>query len=211
MINPIKFSLSLCLIVLALTSCSSKNGGSGQDVQVAVQPLSCIAVIPAVTSVDKDDTVRYEEARLLEKGASYATTVLVDKLSGNEKVRLINSAQMSDAVSEVSGGVSGTIKALGETVNCEGVLITTVRRFVQRDGTELSVDTPASADFKMVLRHAPTGAMLWSADFQETQEPLLSNIFSFSKAQKRGFHWVTAEELLEQGLTQRLAECPYLQ
>ena len=211
MINPVKFSLSLCLIILTLTSCSSKNGGSSQDVQAPVQPLSCIAVIPAVTSVDKDDTVRYEEARLLEKGASYATTVLVDELSGNAKVRLINSAMMSDAVREVSGGVSGTIKALGEKVNCEGVLITTVRRFVQRDGTELAVDTPASADFKMVLRHAPTGAMLWSADFQETQEPLLSNIFSYSKAQKRGFHWVTAEELLQQGLTQRLAECPYLQ
>jgi hypothetical protein len=160
--------------------------------------------------VDKDDTVRYEEARMLEKGASYATSVLVDELSGNEKVRIINSAQMSDAVSEISGGVSGTIKALGAKINCEGILITTVRRFVQRDGSELSVDTPASADFNMVLRHAPTGTMLWSADFQETQEPFLSNIFSYNKAKKRGFHWVTAEELLEQGLKVRLADCPYL-
>ncbi len=145
-----------------------------------------------------------------EKGAAHATSFMADKLSGNSKVRMINSAQMSHAVNEVSGGFSGTIAALGEKVNCEGVLITTIRRYVQRDGTELAVDTPASADFEMVLRHAPTGAMLWSADFQETQEPLLSNIFSFNKMQKRGFHWVTAEELLEQGLQQRLDECPYL-
>ncbi len=207
--NVMKLSVSLCLLVFALSSCSTMSGG-GKEVQVPVQPLSCIAVIPAVTSVDKDDTVRYEEARLLEKGAAHATSYMADQLSGNPKVRLINSAQMTDAVSEVSGGVTGTIKALGEKVNCEGVLITTVRRYVQRDGTELAVDTPASADFKMVLRHAPTGAMLWSADFQETQEPLLSNIFSYNKAQKRGFSWVTAEELLEQGLEERLGECPYL-
>ncbi len=31
--------------------------------QAPVQPLSCIAVIPAVTSVDKDDTISYDEAR----------------------------------------------------------------------------------------------------------------------------------------------------
>lgn len=185
------------------------NSG-GKEIQAPVQPLSCIAVIPAVTSVDKDDTISYEEARLLEKGAAHATSYMADQLSGNPKVRLINSAQMSHAVKEVSGGISGTIAALGEKMNCEGVLITTIRRYVQRDGTELAVDAPASADFKMVLRHAPTGTMLWSADFQETQESLLSNIFSYNKMQKRGFHWITAEELLEQGLKERLDECPYL-
>lgn len=208
MINTIQKSIAAFLLIFCFSSCSTKNGG--QEAQAPLQPLSCIAVIPAVTSVDKDDTISYEEARHLEKGAAHATSFMADQLSGNSKVRLINSAEMSHAVKEVSGGLSGTITALGKAVNCEGVLITTIRRYVQRDGTELAVDAPASADFKMVLRHAPTGTMLWSADFQETQEPLLSNIFSYSKMQKRGFHWVTAEELLEYGLKQRLDECPYL-
>lgn len=209
MIHTTKVSLFLCLLVFSLSSCSTMNS-SDKEAQAPLQPLTCIAVIPATTSVAKDDTISYEDARLLEKGASHATSFMADELSGNPKVRLINTAQMSHAVQEVSGGISGTIAALGEKVNCEGVLITTIRRFVPREGTELSVDNPASADFMMVLRHAPTGAMLWSADFQETQEPLLSNIFSYNKAQKRGFRWVTAEQLLEQGLKQRLDECPYL-
>lgn len=209
MIHTTKISLFLCLLVFSLSSCSTINTGD-QEAQ-PVQPLSCIAVIPATTSVAKDDTISYEEARLLEIGAAHATSFMADELSSNPKIRLINAAQMSHAVKEVSGGISGTITALGEKVNCEGVLITTIRRFVPRDGTELAVDTPASADFMMVLRHAPTGAMLWSADFQETQEPLFSNIFSFNKMQKRGFRWVTAEELLEQGLKLRLEDCPYLQ
>lgn len=207
MINTLKISLCLWLLVSSLSSCSTMTG---KDVQAPIQPLSCIAVIPAVTSVDKDDTISYEGARMLERGAAHATAYMAAELSKNPKVRMINSAQMSAAVEEVSGGLSGTVTALGKKVNCEGVLITTVRRFVQRDGTELAVDAPASADFHMVLRHAPTGAMLWSADFQETQEDLLSNIFSYNKMQKRGFHWVTAEELLEQGIKLRLDECPYL-
>ncbi|BCL61137.1 hypothetical protein DGMP_18300 [Desulfomarina profundi] len=62
----------------------------------------------------------------------------------------------------------------------------------------------------MVLRHVKTGAVLWSADFKETQESLLSNILSFNKAQSRGFKWISVEELLEQGIRERLAQCPYL-
>ena len=112
MINTIKTSLSLCLLVLGLSSCSIMSGG--EEVQVPVQPLSCIAVLPAATSVDNDDTISYEDARLLEKGAAHATSFMADELSENPKVRLINSAQMSHAVSEVSGGLSGTVAALGK-------------------------------------------------------------------------------------------------
>lgn len=209
-ITAIRLVLVCCLLSVGLSSCSGKTA-KDEEAAVPLQPLSCIAVLPAVTSVAKDDTVHYDEARMLEKGATYATVVMISELSDNSNVKLVNQAQMATVSNEVSGGISGTITAIGKAVNCDGVLTTTVRRFLQREGTELAVDRPASADFMMVLRHAPTGAILWSADFQETQEPLLSNIFSFNKAQKRGFHWVTAEQLLEQGIQERLGECPYFE
>lgn len=210
-ITTIRLVLVCCLFSVGLTSCSGKKAGDESETAAPLQPLSCIAVLPAATSVAKDDTIHYDEARMLEKGATYATVVMISELSDNPKVQLVNQAQMATISAEISGGISGTITAIGEAVNCDGVLTTTVRRFLQREGTELAVDRPASADFMMVLRHAPTGAILWSADFQETQEPLLNNIFSFGKAQKRGFHWVTAEQLLEQGIQERLGECPYLE
>ena len=52
--------------------------------------------------------------------------------------------------------------------------------------------------------------MLWTADFRETQESLLDNILTYNKAQSRGFKWVTVEQLVEQGVKDRLATCPYL-
>ncbi len=62
----------------------------------------------------------------------------------------------------------------------------------------------------MRLVEVKTKAVLWSADFDETQESLMSNILAFNKAQSRGFKWVSVENLVRQGIKERIADCPYL-
>jgi len=199
------------LALLLLSACSSFSDKAGNvEVQPPIEPLACIVVLPAGTSVGNDDTIKFDDARELEKGAGLASAIMAEELSGNPKVRVLTPSQVTTLVSEVSGGLSGTISVLGEKLNCDGVLTTTVSRFKQREGGEYSSDSPASATFSMVLRHVPSGAILWSADFKETQESFLSNILSFNKAQSRGFKWINVEDLLKQGIKERLADCPYL-
>lgn len=199
-----------CAVIL-FSSCSSKSDDAGNtQVQLPVEPLACIAVLPARTSVDQDETVVYAEAQSLEQGATYATDIMTGELKGNPKVRILSLNQVAALVPEISGGISGTVAALGQKLNCDGVLMTTVRRYTQREGTEYSADSPAAVDFDMVLRDSGNGNVLWSADFREKQESFLSNIFSFRKAKSRGFKWITVEELMEQGIKERLNECPYL-
>jgi len=201
----------LSSVLLWLSSCSLfSEKGHGTVVKTPIEPLACIVVLPASTSVGKSDTINYTDARNLEKGADVVTSVMSRELAGNSKVRVLTSNQISTLIPEVSGGISGTVAALGKKLNCDGVLTTTVGRFRQREGGEYASESPASATFKMVLRRASTGSILWSADFKETQESFLSNVFSFDKAKGRGFKWITAEELLEQGVMERLAVCPYL-
>lgn len=173
----------------------------------SLQPLSCIAVLPAGASADKGETLEPGDVRALETGAGYATTVLVRELSDHAAVRIVSEGQVA---TEISGGLSGMVAEIGKKVNCQGVLLTTVRRFKQRVGTEYASEEPASVDLSMVLLHAETGAVLWTADVRETQESFFDNILSFDKMQRRGFKWVTAEQLLEQGMAERLAACPYL-
>jgi hypothetical protein len=198
------------LPLLMLLSCSSTGLGNKQ-VEAPLVPLSCIAVLPAGTSVEQDQNISYERAQSLEKGARFATSVMTAELRGKPKVMILTSEQVSSAVSEVSGGITGTVAALGRRLNCDAVLLTTVRRFDQRQGTELAAESPAVVNFDMSLRHAESGAVLWSADFKETQESFLSNIFSNNKMRSQGFRWLTAEQLMEQGIKERLASCPYLQ
>lgn len=173
-------------------------------------PLSCIAVLPAGTSVDQNETIDYQDARSLEKGADFISAIMDRELGGHAKVRLLSASQVASLGPEITGGLSGMVSTIGKKVDCDAVLLTTVRRFKQREGTEYAVDEPASANFQMALMHSRTGAVLWTADFRETQESLLDNILTYNKAQSRGFKWVTVEQLVEQGVKDRLATCPYL-
>lgn len=195
-----------CAVVL-LASCAANNDADSGNAPASLQPLTCIAVLPAGTSADKEETLSYDDARFLETGATFATTVLARELSGHAAVRILGSGQVAPAI---SGGLSGMVAEIGKKVNCQGVLLTTVRRFKQRVGTEYASEEPASVDLSMVLVHAETGAVLWTADVRETQESFFDNILSFDKVQRRGLKWVTAEQLLEQGMAERLAACPYL-
>jgi hypothetical protein len=195
-----------------LSACSSQSPNDDDlQAKAPLVPLSCIAVLPASTSVDKDETVNYEKAQALEKGAAFATSVMRQLLQGKPKVRILSTQQLAAYGSDISGGISGTVAALGQKLNCDSVLTTTVLQYRQRQGTEYSADSPAAVEFFMVLRHSVDGNILWSTEFREEQESVLSNIFTFSKAKSRGFKWVTVEQLMEQGIKERLENFPYLQ
>ncbi len=203
------FFIWACVVAL-ISSCSLSSGNLENNQEAALVPLSCIAVLPAGTFVNEEETIETEEARSLEKGAAYATDVMRNQLKGRPDVRIISSNEVSSLVPEVSGGQIGTIVALGQKLKCDGVLLTTVHRYKQREGTEYAADSPASVDFSMVLRHTKNGNVLWSADFREKQQSFLSNILSFTQAKKRGFKWISVEELMAQGIKERLNDCPYL-
>ncbi len=202
-------AIFFAVITILLSSCSMISSG-GEQVQTPPVPLSCIAILPATTSVGDDKMISYDKAKMLEKGAQFADSVLQNKLAINPKVRLLSRNQVDKLVPEVEGGLSRTVAMIGQKVNCDGVLITTVKRFKQREGSEFAADSPASTEFQMVLRHSQNGSVLWSTDFRETQDSFFANIFSFTKMQSRGFKWISVEQLMEQGITQRLGECPYL-
>lgn len=202
--------------MVLLSACSSPSVTDTElETKPAFVPLSCIAVLPASTSVVKDAppdaVIDYDQAQALEKGAAYATEVLQQQLQGKPKVRLISAQQLAAYGTDISGGISGTAAVLGQQLECDAVLATTVMQYRQRQGTEYSVDAPAAVDLTLVLRHSTDGNILWSADFREEQQALLSNIFTLGKAKSRGFKWVTVEQLMAEGIEDRLKDCPYLQ
>ena len=62
----------------------------------------------------------------------------------------------------------------------------------------------------MRLVNTRDGGVLWQSMFKETQQSLMSNLMSFDKAESRGFKWITVEELVRQGINEKIEECPYL-
>jgi len=109
-----------------------------------------------------------------------------------------------------TGNPLATARYIGQQMGVDAVMLTLVSRYTERDGGDYSVNQPASVSFKYQLIHVPTGKELCMGVFDETQQTLLSNLFSFSKASSRGFKWVKAEQLTREGLNEKLNDCQYL-
>ncbi len=200
-----------CGMMIFLVSCSGKMGEGTAAAVKNMVPLSSVVVLPAETSAGKGDESSGGGAEALRKGAGLVDITMVQELAEYPNVRVLSERQVDALMKEDSEFAStDTIKHLGRVLSCDAVLMTTVHRYRQRQGGEYAAELPASASFSMRLVDVKTKAVLWSADFDETQESVLSNILTFNKAQERGFKWITVENLLTHGLHDRLAGCPYM-
>ncbi|MCX5870892.1 MAG: hypothetical protein NTY00_09735 [Deltaproteobacteria bacterium] len=192
------------------SACMGKKGEQAEEKTVTLQPLTGIVVMPTVIAEKAVDSVR-KGASTSDRVAGFVDGVIGAELGKNNKVHIVTEGQLDALLTDAAGGRLAQMKALGAKLNSNAVLEVTVTRFHERDGSDLSVNSPASAAFEMVLTHVDTGMVLWAASFDETQEALSSNLLSLGKAKSRGFKWITVEDLVRQGLKERLADCPYLQ
>jgi hypothetical protein len=90
----------------------------------------------------------------------------------------------------------------------DAVLTGVILRYVDRDGTALSVNRPASVVYEAYLIGARDGAMLWQARFDETQKPLLDNLLLVGRFLQGGGVWQTSETLTRIGLERVIETFP---
>jgi len=209
------------LILAFLVSCSGKT--VDRSAEVEVEPLLCVALLPTIAPYNDDTGVKgsiesgregiYRETAAgngdLRAGADYLYGQLQTELENMEVTELIEVSELKEQIREVTGGKLGVIKEIGKQARCGAVLMSTLTTFRQRQGGTWAVDLPASAAFELQLVEAHSGKTLWISSFNETQASLMSNLFSFGKAQRRGFKWITVEELVAQGVSEKIEECPY--
>ena len=205
-ISNILTVVMLCSLLSLLGACSGKSGKIASQSDKGARSLSSVVILPAEPA-QRDGA----SAGDLLKGAGFVDLKISEFTKDYGNVRVLAPGQVDDLMDEDNiDNTSDVVAHLHKVLQCDAVMMITVHRYRQRQGGDLAADSPASASFEIRLIDARTKAVLWSADFDETQESLLSNILTFNKAQSRGFKWVTVETLISQGLQERLADCPYL-
>lgn len=204
-----KRSLSVMLLlycVVLLASCSAPKSTPKSARQIT-EAVNCVAVLPTRALSDENGNT---QSVTLRRGAALIDTLMAREIGANTNVRILRPEEMDSLYIGEGSGLVAVIRSVSQMTGCDAVMITTVRRFKQREGGEYAADAPASASFDLRIVDAKSKNVLWATDFDETQQSLFSNIFSFGKAQSRGFKWITVEELVSQGVKERLADCPYL-
>lgn len=194
-------------LTFLLISCSGVVVKEASQEEIA--PLSCVVVLPTAAGY-KSGMQEEDEQKDLRGGVSSLQSAVAAQLQKSNVSRVVGPTLLPRGTGQVMGGRLGAVQDLGRRLQCEAVLVSTLNHFKRRQGTRYSVNEPASVAFELKLVGTRTGRILWKSSFNETQESLLSNMFSFGKAQSRGFTWITAEELLVGGVQEKLRNCPYI-
>jgi len=171
--------------------------------------LTCVAVLPTGIPVAEKDSLSGAQEKNLNDGSVFFDSVIVDELGDHSEYKLLTENRLDAILGNPWGGRLQQVRDIGSATGCGAVLQTTLSRYRDRVGSEMSVETPASVAFSMNLVSVEHGVVFWSTSFDESQKALFDDIFSFNKAQKRGFKWLSAQELGRDGLKSRLQEFPY--
>jgi len=201
----------LCLMSLALSSCSSLVSVDEPKKLGDLPEVSCVAVLPATVPVQHSETLSAAKKKSLLEGAAFLDSVLAEELGGRTEFRILTEQQLDAILGDPWGGRAQQVRDIGQATRCGAVLETSLSRYRERVGSTMSAEVPAAAAFSMELLSVETGIVLWASSFDESQKALFEDIFSFEKAQRRGFKWLSVQELAGDGLKDRLSSFPYFQ
>jgi hypothetical protein len=76
-----------------------------------------------------------------------------------------------------------------------------IHRFRQRVGSALSVESPASVEYQVMVVAADSGLIIGSYLFDYTQQPLAADLTTLPDFIQGGGKWRTREDILDRSLT----------
>ena len=204
-------TLTLVLLSLLLLSvgCSKKTDTSPAS-QVPDYAVTCIGVLPVAIADNFDEIVSVAEKKQLQNGVQVLNELLKQQFISRPDVRLVSDGQISGMDENLPAQPLARARVVADRLSCNTVLETTLRRYKDRVGGQYTAKDPASVAFDFRLIAIPEGTVLCSGTFDEVQQSVMENLFNFKTATERGFTWVTAEQLMREGLRARFSECPYL-
>ena len=135
----------------------------------------------------------------------YLTDILYNELISKVKIDIAtlesSTAQFAELKNE-NPELSYKDLALkvGSELGCEAVLIGNIYTYMEREGGELGVSSPASVAFNVELLVTSNGEKIWENYFAETQKPLFENVAEVGKFFKRKGRWISVDELAKEGV-----------
>lgn len=150
----------------------------------------------------------------IEPGAdTILTDILWESLKETQGVKRVPPALLRGLWTEKTGVPDRVhyiqaMQKIGEEMGTDAVLYGRVFRYEERIGRWYSVERPASVAFDLHLISTRNGEILWKGRFDETQLSLTENLLNISAYLKRGFRWVTADELAREGIENVIKTLP---
>lgn len=203
------FVLTVFILPLMLAGCAGLVTSPRDDSTlprletIAVLPMDRAVIRPGQerTTCTLSDTV-FDVSEISPEAADVVTSILFRHVKGDPRFHIVPEKQCVGFLGvllqeDVKASQLKLIRAFGAELGADAVLYGKLFRFEERIGSRYSVKRPASIAYTLHLIRVSDGAILWSAAFDETQQPLSENLFKTALYRKVGLRWLTAQELAD--------------
>lgn len=204
----VAFTGGLLALALAVGACA-RTVASQSYVDTTELKVTRVAVIPFEphrSYVETPDGVPGDEAATLV--TRFVTEALAERgvqmIPAGDAMRVMG----SNATPDSRLALRDFAVVLNREFGADGMVTGVVRRYRELTGQKLASGEPSSVSFQVFLYGAPSGAKLWTGTFDQTQEPLNSNLFKTAQYPGRGTRWLRADELAHWGAEQLAKEFP---
>jgi len=155
-----------------------------------------------------------EDAPKVERKVLNGLDDALDKiLLGSKLDTWIRPPKVDACNKEVTEASKGKVEAafthwlkVAQCAEVDWLLVPQVTEWHERDGSDVSVRTPAAVTLDLFLISVKDQSIAGRYHFEETQQSLSENILAAGKFLRRGGKWITALELAREGIERGVKE-----
>jgi hypothetical protein len=221
-ITPSRFPFTLVtslVLMMVFGGCASMGASVLEDRWSPMKSIVVVGFVSVLTPGDESQVVRgplhgavYTAQPVREEISDKLTEVLLSAVEG-KGYDLISPGQAKGVLASLyssSTTMDGIqlYQKVGKTFSADGILVGYLYRWVERQGADYAVNTPASVAFDLFLLRSADGAVTWRGKFDKTQQSFFENLLDLDTFLKSKGRWVRAETLAEMGLNELMEKFP---
>lgn len=218
------FYLPICALIglfyVLLVGCNllPRYISSSKPIPPQTKKIVVFGFKPAISEGEKPGVIRspvsgtvFMAEPVPQDIADRMTAKLFEKLLKTKNYSLISPNQAKGVLArlvsyeQILGDVE-IFKKIGRAFSGDAVMAGYIYRWQEREGTDYSVNRPASAAFDLYMVRPDDGAILWKGKFDKTQRSLSENILDLKFFLMGRGRWMTVERLAHSGLTDLLGK-----
>ncbi len=146
---------------------------------------------------------------VIEKGAEERLYNALRASLEKAGIQLVSELSVMHAINEAKDTYSSEgLKRIASLLDVDALFGGCILRFEERIGRSYGAERGASVSFTVVIWKFPGSMIVWSSYFDETQVPLTENLLQLPIFIRGGYRWMTADELLKQGVSSIVESIP---
>ncbi len=195
---------ALLLAVVCASGCSTFGWGKSDSES---PNIDLIAVVPLRESPGQPK--RGERPPLESHAGKAVTGQIYGYLAAQTRYRFVPDLTIDALVARIDAADRlAAARALAQESGANAVLFGSVYRFQERVGPRYAASQPASVSFELELFSVAADEVVWSGQFDETQEALSTNLLNAWMFWRVGPHWFSVRELSGVGVEKLLKTLP---